>query len=227
MGLGHIVGSVRALREGGRKSALTVAASLAFSSYWLIPRIGRFYAAQPDTELRLVTSDAEADWLSDTVDATVIFGTPNYPGFRPQRLFGDEILAVASPDYLAATPPAASAAALSAEALIHMDPAYSSWIDWGDWFALCGLAPAGALTGRRFNNYAMALQATRDGLGVALGWRRLIEPELKAGSLVRAAPETVVPDDAYHLLIPESRSNDRKTAAFRDWIVAEARRDWA
>ena len=227
MGLGHIVAAVRRLREDSRPAALTVATSIAFSTFWLIPRVGRFHAAHPEIELRLVTSDAEADWLADDVAAAVIFGDGAHPGFRARRLFGDEIVALASPDFFAPAARPATAAQLLGATLLHMDESHPTWIGWRRWFAACGIERTGQLAGRHFNNYAVAIQAARDGLGVVLGWRRLVEAELAGGTLVRAAPEAVVPAAAYHLVMPAGDADSPGARAFRNWIMEEAARDWA
>lgn len=225
MGFGHILTSVRALREGTAGSALTLATSLAFSTFWLIPRIGRFHATHPDIELRLVTSDSESDWLADRVDAAVIFGPGRYPGFAATPLFSDEVVAMTGASAFAEGRYGGAEALLDAP-LLHLEQPYKSWISWEDWFARCGITVPGPLAGRRYNNYAMVHQAARDGVGIALGWRRLIGPELRSGALVEVVPERVVPVESYHLLVPESRQDNDRIKAIRDWIVEEGKRDW-
>ena len=225
LGLGHIAAVTDGLRAGRRDRSFTIATSIAFSAFWLMPRIGRFHAAQPEIELRLVTSDSESEWPNDGVDVAVAFGRGQGPGFTAERLFGDEIIAVCHPDYLAGRPPPGEAAALCGETLLHLDSAHLSRLGWKAWLARCGVA-ARDLPGRRFNTYTIAIQAARDGQGVALGWRRLIDPDLAAGTLMRLTAASVVPEDAYYLLVPERLADDPRVRAFRDWILAEAAEDW-
>ena len=226
MAFGHLAETGERLRAGARGKGLTVATSIAFSAFWLMPRIARFHADHPEVELRLVTSDRESEWLSDSVDLAVIFGPGRRPGFAAERLFGDEVIPVCQPSYLAGRAAPMEPAALLDETLLHMDPAYPSWLTWEDWFARLGLGVPRRLQGPRFSTYTIAMQAGRDGRGMVLGWRRLVEPELAAGTLVRVTGARVVPEDAYVLMVPERSRGDARVRAFRDWIVAEAAADW-
>jgi LysR family glycine cleavage system transcriptional activator len=44
------------LKEGSANGVLTVTVSAAFAAKWLLPRIDRFQASWPDTDVRLDTS---------------------------------------------------------------------------------------------------------------------------------------------------------------------------
>jgi DNA-binding transcriptional LysR family regulator len=226
MGLGHIASTAEALRRDRTSRALTVATSLAFSAFWLMPRLPAFHAAYPALELRLSTSDAEADWYADDVDVAVVFGPNALGGWISEALFGDEVIAVCRPDYFGARGLPEAVSALREETLLQMDSPYHSWIAWPDWLARNGAPLDRPPRGPRFNNYSMAVQAALDGQGLALGWRRLITPQLREGRLAQVTAGRVRPPDAYVLLIQERGSQDRRVGAFRDWILGEARRDW-
>lgn len=227
MGLGHIASVADGLRRERHGRALTVATSLAFSAFWLMPRLPAFHAAYPDLELRLSTSDSEADWTADDVDAAVVFGPTTIGGWRSEALFGDEVIAVCRPDYFGARELPEAVSALGAEILLQIESPYLSWISWPDWFARNAEPLAHDPRGPRFNSYSIAIQAVLDGQGLALGWRRLVEPLLRDGRLIQVTPGRVVPDDHYVLLTQERASEDRRVRAFQSWILSEARQDWA
>ena len=224
MGLGHIARAIEALSRGNQ---ITVATSIAFSFFWLMPRATRFYAAHPNLELRLVTSDSSADWLAEQVDAAVIYGAGNFSSFTARPLFGDEIIAVAHPRYFEGRRPPRTAADLLGETLLQMETEHASWFDWRDWLRRCGAEVTGKLQGPRLNNYPITIQAACDGQGVALGWRRLVEPQLAAGSLMRVVPDSIVPEETYRLQIREGLGRDRRVLAFCNWITAEGAEDWS
>ncbi len=226
MGLGHIASTVDALRAPKRGKDLTVATSIAFSAFWLMPRLPGFHAAYPELELRLVTSDSEADWLAGNVDVAVVFGSGGAPGVVAEPLFGDQILAVCHPDYFAGRRPPRTAVELRDQVLLQHETEHPSWITWPSWFAHQGVDSAKPLQGPHFNNYTMIVQAALDGQGIGLGWRRLIGPQLEAGRLRQVTQASVVPEEGYAVVMPESRRDDPKVAAFRDWIMAEAAEDW-
>jgi DNA-binding transcriptional LysR family regulator len=208
-------------------TSLTVATSVAFSTYWLMPRLGDFHARHPDLELRLVTSDDEADWFADDVDIAVVFGGAMRIGVESHRLFGDEVMAVCHPDRLTGRPERLTPADLAKEPLLHTDSKHPSWLSWQQWLAAWGIEEERRLSGPHFNSYAITLQAALDGRGIALGWRRLIARHLEDGRLVQAAVDVLVPQDGYDLVIPEASAATTATRAFRDWIVTEAKRDWS
>ena len=77
LGLQHIARTVGDLRRVRHAGQLTIAASVAFSSLWLMPRLARFHAAHPDVRLRLVAVDRFDD------PAAVGVSTPSgQPGLR-------------------------------------------------------------------------------------------------------------------------------------------------
>lgn len=227
MGLGHIATVAEGLRPERRSPALTVATSLAFSAFWLMPRLPAFHAAHPDLELRLSTSDSEADWYAEDVDVAVVFGPQVPSGWLAEALFGDQVIAVCRADYFGSREGPRSPGDLLDETLLQIDLPYPSWFGWPDWFAPNAVPLSHALRGPRFNNYTIAIQAALDGQGLALGWRRLITPQLSDGRLVQVTSASVTPDGAYTLLIPESAREDRRIGAFHNWILGEAKRDWS
>ena len=85
------------------------------------------------------------------------------------------------------------ATALPGETLLQQESEHPSWITWPTWFAQLGVEPAAALQGPHFNNYTMVIQAAQDGQGIGLGWRRLIGPQLRAGSLRQVTEASVLP----------------------------------
>jgi len=227
MGFGHIASVADGLRQERRGRALTIATSLAFSAFWLMPRLPAFHAAYPALELRLSTSDSETDWYADDVDVAVVFGAQASTGWLSEALFGDQVIAVCRPDYFGARGLPQSVAELQEETLLQIEVPYISWSSWPDWFARNAAPLRRDPRGPRFNNYMIAIQAALDGQGLALGWRRLIAPQLSDGRLIQVTSASVTPNDDYVLLIPETRGEGRRVRAFKNWILGEAGRDWS
>jgi LysR family glycine cleavage system transcriptional activator len=75
-----------------------------------------------------------------------------------------------------------------------------------------------------FDQSYLAIQATIDGLGVALGRTPLVEADIAAGRLV-VPFDVVLPDEAgYYVVAPEESADTPKIALFRDWLIASAAR---
>ena len=221
-GLGHMATAVEHLQAPRRGRQLSIATSIAFSTFWLMPRLPAFHAAHPELQLRLMTSDSQTDWLGPEVQLAVIYGPGAPPGTRAEHLFGEEVVVAGHPELVAGRAPPKQPIDLLGFPLLHMEAVYPAWFGWRQWLIRCGASPPRELPGPRFNNYANMIQAARGGQGLVLGWRRLIETELATGALVRAAPFRVTPDEAYHLVVPERAIDSPGVDAFRTWILAEA-----
>ncbi len=85
------VDTLRPQRSGGN---LTVSTTPAFAALWLVPRLGRFYAAHPQINLRLDTNCEVLDLHQDaSIDLVIRYSLDDYPNFYGLCLF-DECFAV-------------------------------------------------------------------------------------------------------------------------------------
>jgi LysR family transcriptional regulator, glycine cleavage system transcriptional activator len=219
-GLNHIAEIVIELQKVRPRPHLTVATTLAFSSFWLIRRIPDFRARFPEIELRIMTSDANLDLLAEDVDVAVRYGSGKWPGLSATRLFTAEVFPVCSPSLLETVPIHTPADLLKAP-LLELEASDTSWIDWANWLQEVGL---GAKRLRRlltFNNLPLLIQAAIDGQGIALGWTPYVTELLALGKLVRPIETVVRPANAYYLVTPLGSGNPN-SATFSDWIREQA-----
>jgi DNA-binding transcriptional LysR family regulator len=70
----------------------------AFSSCWLAPRLAGFAAENPTVTVHCHTYLQPFDFEKETFDAAIHIGHDNWSGTRAYRLFGEDIVAVASPE---------------------------------------------------------------------------------------------------------------------------------
>jgi DNA-binding transcriptional LysR family regulator len=222
-GLGRIAERLDYLRKSlAEESVLTIQTTIAFASFWLMPRLSGFAAAHPEIELRLITSDLPPDFAGAAIDLTVVYGERTPPGMRGLRLFGDEILPVASPRFLERHRKLESLEDLQAAPLLNMEPAQSIWLTWEEWFGRLGHKVSGNIKGPRFSSYALVVQAALEGQGIALGWRRMLAPQLARGDLLPVTKASLVPNEAYHLVVPRRDDLPKKIRYFRDWLTVIA-----
>lgn len=226
VGMDHVVDAVELVRRRARPGALTVAATTSFSSFWLMPRMPAFHAAHPEVELHLLTSDAELEPSRADYDIGVVFSRDDWPEHEERHLFADEIVPVCHPDYLSGRPAITDPEALGREVLLHHDFTNPTWMNWDRWFASCGVRPGGAGSGPHFSNYLLLVQAAVEGQGIAMGWRRLVEPLLERGDLVGITDTAVVPEPSYRVVMPAGQPSHEAACAFRDWLLDEAANDW-
>ncbi|WP_304522396.1 LysR substrate-binding domain-containing protein [Cognatishimia sp. MH4019] len=172
--------SLSQIKRADTERAITVAATTAVSALWLTPRITAFWRERPDIRVNQVVSDTRVE--GSGWDLIIEYGLAKGRAGESRELFTDVLVPVASPEF-AANRPVPELAALAAMPLIHLTAQNQDWTTWKRWFA--GLGYEGSLArGTKVNNYMIALQAACDGVGVVLGWKRLVAPMLEDGSLV-------------------------------------------
>lgn len=220
--LGQISAAVERLSEGARRAELAVAATVAFSRLWLVPRLARFREANPDTRLVLLAQDSEADLSRDDADVAIRYGGGGWKDGRVVALFTDSVYPVCSPGYLGANPVPVCVDDLRGHALISAHPRRADWLDWEGWFTAFGLAGSRFETLLTCNSYADAVQAAVVGEGIALGWHRLVAPLVQEGALVRVTPEIWQTREGYHLVLDRERRQRPAVAGFVNWIRAAA-----
>jgi DNA-binding transcriptional LysR family regulator len=222
-GLGGIATCVGELRAAERGNQVTIGSTFAFAMLWLLPRLHKFTLSRPDIDLRYVVSDSFLDAAQADVDILVRYGAGQWPGYVSHKLFDDELIAVCSKSYLQRRSPPKRPADLLSERLIHMENVDPTWEDWRTWFTAHGIDAVNLPRGQRVNSYIIALQAAVDGLGIALGWRRLVENHLRQGLLVPAIEAATRSTGAYYQLLREGRPAAAQTDQLRRWIDKEAK----
>jgi DNA-binding transcriptional LysR family regulator len=73
--------------------------------------------------------------------------------------------------------------------------------------------------GLRINSYPLLIDAARNGQGVALGWRYLVDRDIEAGTLVRLLDDFVSTELGYYLVWPDHRELAHGVACFREWCL--------
>jgi DNA-binding transcriptional LysR family regulator len=222
-GLGGIAACVGELRAPARTEQVSIASSFAFATLWLMPRIGRFILEHPDIELRYVVVETIGDDFAEDVDIRFRYGVGRWPGHTADKLYDDEILAVCSPDYLKRRPALRTPADLLGERLIHLENVDPRWEDWSTWFRALGIKHPPRKVPQRMNSYIVAVQAAIDGVGVALGWRHMVEGYLRQGLLVPAVDAAVPTVNAYYQTYSAQRPLGPAAQELHDWLARETR----
>lgn len=224
--------AARKIREHGRSETLTVSTTPSFAAGWLIPRLERFRARQPDIDLRLDTSVRLLNLEREGIDAAIRYGAGDYPGLETVRLFNEGVFPVCSPAVCAGAHPLNEPADLKWHTLLHLDwwhalpaagatGASGDWPDWRMWLLAAGVEGVDHTRGPRFSDSGMALQAARLGQGVALGSTSLVGDDLRAGTLVVPFALSIATRFACFLVYPKDTAAQPKIAAFREWLLSE------
>lgn len=189
-----------------------------FATEWLVPRLGAFRAAHPEIDFRLTTSLQPVDFESDEADLGILQGPGDWPHLQSEQLFFPTFLPVCSPDLLRRGPPL-----LNPQDLKHHTLLYSSIQApmWQAWLAKAGVAGIDPERGSLFENSSLSYRAAREGMGVVLGQRMFLADDLIAGRLVAPFDLSLASRQAYFLVCPRRRAQERAIMAFRTWLIAE------
>jgi LysR family glycine cleavage system transcriptional activator len=215
------------LKEGAANGVLTVTVSPAFAAKWLLPRIERFHAQCPETDLRLDTSLKLMDFTAQGIDIGVRYGAGTWPGLAAEKLMDEEIYPVCSPA-LAKKGKWRAPRELAGETLIHdlSVDGHAGFVTWQAWFEAAGVHDAATRRGMKINNSAAVLQAAIDGQGVALARSVMARDDMAAGRLVRLFPAISYRSAlAYYVVYRPECASLPRLMTFRDWLLGEVRKE--
>lgn len=210
-------GAIRADDE----SVLTVSTSNTFANTWLAWRLGSFQMHHPEMAVRLSTSDALADFITDDVDVAIRAGLGGWEGAHEEMLLPIDFTPMCSAGFLRRHGPLTPADLLRVPQISPHDP----W--WPFWLRAAGVdVPEGPPRGGvRLDSQAHEGHAAMAGQGVAMLTPFFWRNDLAEGRLVRPFDQVSTRGFAYWLVYPEGRRGVAKIKRFREWLLAELARD--
>jgi LysR family glycine cleavage system transcriptional activator len=191
-----------------------------FGSRWLMPRLYKFTAREPEIEVRIDASPVLADFARDPFDLAIREGRGNYDT-EVVRLFELRFYPVGSPQ-VARRMRRRNGTLDWSRARLLLEVSYDYWPDW---INLAGVCDVDVARGLFFSHTMLALDAAVEGQGVALSPPPLAERELARGALEVIDPRPFVPGTGIYLCWPrrQMRSLSNAATAFRDWVIEEAK----
>jgi LysR family glycine cleavage system transcriptional activator len=235
-GLEAFHAAVDRVRTRDGACALTVVAPPNFAARWLMPRLGRFTAANPDLELHVASRQsmvdgapakgpaAESEAAPDTPIAMVRFGSGDYPGAKVDEVFSAAYVPVCSPRLMQGEHPLRQPDDLRHHTLLHDDTVHDEGArpTWGDWLESVGLTGIDPNRGPHFSDAALAMDAAVEGMGVTLAIRALLGAEIEAKRLAVPFDLAAPTSYAYYLVTAEGTRESRALGAFRTWLLDES-----
>jgi LysR family transcriptional regulator, glycine cleavage system transcriptional activator len=223
-GFDRLLAAVEQLGEVGRSGVLTVSLAPSFAVKWLLPRLDRFQAAHPEIDVRVAASNELVDFSAADVDLAIRYGAGRYEGLSVERLIGDTVYPVCSPELLKGANALTAPDRLRHHVLLHDDSPDDDETcpTWQMWLKAAGLAnDVDHSRGPRFNQSSLVLEAALLGRGVALAKSTLADADVAAGRLVRPFDVKVPVNFAYYVVYPEAKAALPKVQLFHDWLRRE------
>jgi len=216
--LSELAEAVREVTEHSNPRQFRVSVMPSFAARWLLPRIGRFFAAHPDIDLDVRATSLLVDFRRDDAEAGIRYGGGSYVGVVSEHLMDDVYFPVCSGKIDGGLPRRPSD--LSRYVLLRSDAQV-----WQTWFRAAGLDWPEPTRGPIFNDDSHLMQAAIEGQGVALARSSLIGNDIVNGVLVRLFDIEVPSPWRYYLVYPPNLAQSPKLAVFRHWLHDEIERD--
>lgn len=225
-GLARIQKSAEVIRAKGRETNVTLAASTAFASMWMLPRITRLRDDLPEIDLRIQTSVRDLDLEEESIPLGIRGGDPSeWPQYHAALLAPEVVTAVASPAFVEALGGPPTLARMTDLRLIHLEEPVREACDWKEWFGSAGISYKQPYRPLIINDYVLVIQAVLAGEGIALGWRHLIDAQVRSGALVPVGNHVLETGAAFYVVWPRSRDLSMPARKVRDWLVKQGADD--
>jgi LysR family glycine cleavage system transcriptional activator len=201
---------------------LRVSVLPSFLHGWLLPRIQRFCRKHPRIRLHWHAAMDYACLEQGHVDCAIRFGHGRWGESITRPLMRDQLILVASPDFLS-THTVNTFERLLKCPLLHASESWSAY--------LSGLpqAPALRVPSPRmvFNDSTHLLDAAAQGMGVALTRRSIADKALNEGAITLAWPHVCEHASAYYALWPQHAGDNPMRETFLNRLQLECSRNSA
>ncbi len=207
------------VRQLHHRDVFTISTTTTFAEQFLMSKMDTFQQLFPETDSRILVSNALVDFRYDKVDVAVRQGLGNYAGCHTRPVGNDGYIAVATrqlaDDFAAGHP----------VTLITVDwpERIQDFPCWNQWFGHQALPRPYAAQQLNVPTEAMAVRAALNGQGMALIHGLHIQQELQAGTLVRlfGDRQRSLPSPYRYYLVWPTRGTNPVATAFCDWISAQ------
>jgi len=231
-GFTHIREAVASLDTAHAEHVLVVSTPPGLTSKWLARRLYRFSAANPDVDVRISSTAANANFATDGIDLAVrnmpVDPAPD-TALEFEKLVDISYVPVCSPRLRETYGPVRNAEALARLPLIHDESlsARGANPSWSRWFKAAGVDKADVNRGLRFNSADHALDAAGEGAGVLLSPDILAYDDLWIGRLMIPVTFALSSGRTYSLVWAKGRKPTTSAESFRRWVMEEVEAlDW-
>ena len=187
-----------------------------FAAKWLIPNLPEFSASHPQVDLRILATEKLSSFHGDGIDLAIRQTQPPFgASLEAIRLFRQEVIAVASPAFVAG-----HHLPLDREALAGLRKLHDAHDLWPPFLAAIGVADRSG-HGLRLSQTSLAIEAAVSGQGIALVSRFLAERDIAANRLVDVVAESMPGKQDFYLLALRGPKRSPSVQTVIDWLVSK------
>lgn len=210
--------SMDVIRGSRSSDALQVGVQDSFASRWLVPRMKGFMAAHPKEAFNITPLRGDVDFSAGP-DIAVMRGQGAWRDAVAYKLITEHVAVVAAPELMAADDKRPLSQHQNYPKIQNAHRPDS----WLRWLAAKDIEHHGPISGPRFSQTTMVIEAALAGIGLAVLPIFMIEEHVANGRLHLPFGPPVASGAGYYVVYPETRRPSAPVRRFRDWIIAETR----
>lgn len=188
-------------------------------SRWLLREMMLFGKEHPEIEVEVTSLHAhDVDFGKESFDLAIVFGPLPAADTQLTPLFKEILTPVCAPHLSEELgQPLSCPADLARYPLLH---ASRDRRDWTQWLKAVGASGVNPASGQIFDTLDLAMNAALQGFGVSMGDVKLLEQELRRGSVVTPFAENLETGNGYALALPPEGHIVPEARLLRDWLLA-------
>jgi len=217
--LKQLAGATKDIQNVEFNQQLVLGCDQSFATQWLSPRIAQLRRLLPAVSLRIIASDNYDESLGPEVQAAILHGDGQWPGFYSERLFAEEVFPVCSPDYPHQQAQQDWTGWLLQAQLIDLADSHWNWMNWRLWLGGNNIDEPLGNRNLQINSYPLVIDAACAGQGVALGWDCLVDDLIATGRLVRPLNQSLQTEFGYYFICRENLREDPIILQLQQWLL--------
>jgi LysR family glycine cleavage system transcriptional activator len=211
---------VKGIMEDPTPNTLVISSVPSFSSRWLVSRLGRFQAQEPEINLRLSPSIDLSTFADSDLDLCIRLGRGQYAGLKSQLLFKEYLVLVCHPSMINMSQPIKEQLLNipiitdTGPDVRHVWPVLQRFLDLYDMPMKSHLHVADSTS---------LVEALLSCQGLAMMRYGLVYELIEKGQLICPLPIYMKSQYDFYLVAPAPHFKCQKVTAFKHWIEAEVK----
>jgi len=213
--------SIDIVRGGSTRDSLKIGVQDSLASRWIVPKIQAFISRFPEINFTIVPISDDRDFDSQSIDIAVLRGRGAWDDAHAYHLMSEAVAVVAAPA-LIPLGETIDPNSYDTYPLIQNAHRPDSWLRW---IEAKGLSRADTISGPRFAQTSMVIEAARAGVGLAVVPTLMVQDHIASGSLHLPMGGGVPSGLSYFVVYPLKLGVSKPVLDFRDWIQSVARKE--
>lgn len=218
--LQHINEVIADIRFQELRGTLVIGLPPAFGQLWLMPLLQGFKSQYRSLDLVFQTQNGLPDFEADPIDMAVHYGRTEMPHLQVWPLFEEWLLPVCSPAY-ALDHGLSGRRDLRGCSLLHCTESMENRDlaqEWMQWSAAVDIELPHRNRKYVFNQHAVAIEAAKHGMGIAMGRWQLVRPAVLRGELALPFADAIPAERSYSLCCSRIHAQRPRYQALANWL---------